>query len=59
MLSENGDDRAPDHSTMNIQNGRQTDHVASLLIGVVVWTGENHTKTKSFFKTEQNSSAFV
>ena len=37
--------------------------VASLLIGVVVWTGENDTKTISvgtnLFETGQNSSVFV
>ena len=38
-------------------------HVASLLMIVVVWTGENDTKTISvdanLLKTEQNSSVFV
>ena len=82
MLSENGDviknrhDRAPDHSTVSIQNGGQTlpcsFNFAGRFIemrvrvrrvhlsmrtegiktfsngyGVVVWTGENDTKTIS------------
>ena len=53
MLSENGDviknrhDRAPAPSTVSIQMGDRRCHVASLLIGVVVWTGENDTRTIS------------
>ena len=53
-VSEN--DRAPDHSTVSIQNGGRHYQVASLLIGVEVWTGENGTKTISvgtnLFETE-------
>ena len=52
MLSENGDviknrhDRTPDHLTVSNQNGGQTlsCHVASLLIGVVVWTAKTIRK---------------
>ena len=55
---QNGHDRAPDHSTVSIQNGRQT-----LPCGVVVWTGEYDTKTISVdtnhFENEQNGSGFV
>ena len=51
-------DRVPDHSTVSIQNGRQT-----LPCGVVVWTGEYDTKTISVdtnhFENEQNGSGFV
>ena len=59
MLSENGDIiKAPDHSTVSIQNGGQT-----LPCGVVVWTGEYDTKTISVdanhFENKQNSSGFV
>ena len=53
MLSENGDvinrhDRAPDHSTVSIQNGGQTLPCGfSLDRRCSVWTGENDTKTIS------------
>ena len=45
MLSENGDVNKIDttgHQTMDRRY-----HVASLLLGVVVWTGESDTKTIS------------
>ena len=44
---QNRHDRAPDHSTVSIQNGGRHYQVASLLIGVEVWTGENDTITIS------------
>ena len=53
MLSENGDVIKIDTTgrrTTRLRVSKMADrhyHVASLLIGVVVWTGENDTKTIS------------
>ena len=45
---QNRHHRAPDHSTVSIRKmADRSYHVASLLIGVVVWTGKNDTKTIS------------
>ena len=59
MLSESGDVIKIDRTGR--QNTRR--YVASLLIGFLMWMGENDTKTISLdenpFENEQNSSVFV
>ena len=64
MLSENGDVfNTTGRQTTRLWVSKMADrryHVASLLIGVVVWTGENDTKTISVDANRfENSSVFV
>jgi len=69
MLSENGNviqidtiGRQPTRPWVSKMANKRF-HVASLLMIVVVWTGQNDTKTISvdanLFETEQKSSVFV
>ena len=50
MLSENGDVKIDTTGRQTMRVSKMAErryHVASLLIGVVVWTGENDTQTIS------------
>ena len=50
MLSENGDVKIDTTGRQTMRVSKMAErryHVASLLIGVVVWTGKNGTKTIS------------